>query len=104
MKVSVYGESWASRIRQFWDDLFTSRHVRFLEAELARVRAEKDAEIQRLSLAILNQRIAVQTPARPVPVMPQMPSISNYESELAAHNKKLAEEESKEQSNGVQKH
>lgn len=101
MKVSVYGESWASRIRQFWDDLVTSRHVRFLEAELARVRAEKDAEIQRLAVAGMEYRVAASQPQQlNRPIIPPMPLVSNYEAELARHNKSLEEEEVKEKSNG----
>ena len=104
MKFSVYGESLASRIRQFWDDLFTSRHVRFLEAELARVRVEKDMQIQRLQ----NELAMSHMP----PIYSSLPQVekigankwagvplSNYEAELQAHNKALAEEEAKEQKN-----
>ena len=101
MKFSVYGETWASRIRQFWDDLFTSRHVRFLEAELARVRAEKDAEIQRL-LAMPNR----QTPKlfnEPPFIPPAVRTINTYEAALAEHNRLMQEEELKEKSNGIQK-
>lgn len=36
------------RIRSFFEQLLTSRHVRFLETELIRVRLEKDAVIKRL--------------------------------------------------------
>jgi hypothetical protein len=35
-----------SRIRSFIEQLFTSRHVRFLEAELVRARLEYQAEIR----------------------------------------------------------
>ena len=101
MKFSVYGESWASRIRQFFDDLFTSRHVRFLEAELARVRVEKDMQIQRLQNELAMGRMPTIYSS-----LPQVEKIggskwagvplSNYEAELAAHNKALEEEEAKE--------
>lgn len=37
-----------SRIRRFFEGLLTSRHVRFLESELIRVRAEKDSVIAQL--------------------------------------------------------
>jgi hypothetical protein len=36
-------------IRAFLEQLLTSRHVRFLEAELIRVRMEKDAHIRTLT-------------------------------------------------------
>lgn len=36
------------RIRAFFEQLLISRHVRFLEAELVRVRLEKDALIRNL--------------------------------------------------------
>ena len=108
MKFSVYGESWASRIRQFWDDLFTSRHVRFLEAELARVRVEKDAQIQMLQTVISEVRISALRPTMDrVDRIDQKKwagvPLSNYEAELAAHNKALEEEEKEEKNNGVQK-
>lgn len=41
-------ESLAKRIRKFFEDLFTSRHVRFIEAEMHRVRLEKDRQIEQL--------------------------------------------------------
>jgi len=101
MKFSVYGESLASRIRQFFDDLFTSRYVRFLEAELARVRAEKDLEIQALRCQLASVRMPPATigPANPPNFnFPAMP-LSSYEAELAAHNKALEEQEAEEKKN-----
>lgn len=37
------------RIRAFFEQLLTSRHVRFLEAEMIRIRLEKDAHIRTLT-------------------------------------------------------
>lgn len=36
------------RIRAFFEQLLTSRHVRFLEAEMIRIRLEKDAQLRTL--------------------------------------------------------
>lgn len=36
------------RIRAFFEQLLTSRHVRFLESELIRIRLEKDAQLRTL--------------------------------------------------------
>lgn len=44
------------RIRQAWDDLMESREVKFLKAELAQVRHERDvlaAKVERMELAIM---------------------------------------------------
>lgn len=48
-----------SRIRSFLEQLFTSRHVRFLEAELVRQRMHYEAVIRELKEAgaALNQKI-----------------------------------------------
>jgi flagellar biosynthesis/type III secretory pathway chaperone len=100
------------RIRAFLEQLLTSRHVRFLESELIRVRMEKDAHIRtlteekagllakidKLELAIwpLSSR-AGAVYAAPVKTLEQpqfkMPSANTYAEALREHTEKLEHEE-----------
>ena len=90
----------AARIRQFFEQLFTSRHVKFLEAELVRTRADKDSQIQQLRE---EKRALEQFLGRPVPpaqiqppmAIPQMP-LGKYETELQAHIAAMEQDEAKE--------
>jgi preprotein translocase subunit SecF len=88
------------RIRAFFEDLFTSRHVKFLEAELVRVRAEKDAEIQQLRQELQSsyRRPVQQTQATQWPdMMKRMANAKgSYESELQAHIEQMQKEEQEE--------
>jgi len=103
MKISQVGdnESLGAEIRQFFEALFTSRYVRFLETELVRLRVEKDAEIERLRAQVIAQRY-VTTAERP-PMLWQTSTaapfpepLGKYEQELAAHMKALETEPNKE--------
>jgi len=89
------------RIRAFFEDLFTSRHVKYLEAELVRVRAEKDAEIQQLRQelnAAYRRPAQTQAPMQwPKEFIERMANAKgSYESELQAHIEKMQKEEQDE--------
>lgn len=95
------------RIRAFFEQLITSRHVRFLEAELIRVRCEKDAEIRRLledkislnakveklELALMPRAFQPKT----TQVMPEIVSEPrSYQEALLQHNRAQEQESAKE--------
>jgi hypothetical protein len=102
-------------IRAFLELLLTSRHVRFLEAELIRIRLEKDAQIRtlteekqtllakidKLELAIwpLSSRAGAVYAAPPRIVNPptdlKMPA-TTYAQAVQEHIEKMEQEEAKE--------
>ena len=94
------------RIRSFFEQLLTSRHVRFLEAELIRVRLEKDsvikglkdqaaflqAKVDRLELAIWPKAFAERKAAPASDPIHIQTEPASFAEALEQHNRKLAEE------------
>jgi len=100
------------RIRAFLEQLLTSRHVRFLEAEIIRTRLEKDAQIrtlqeekaalqakiEKLELAIwpLSSRAGAIYAAPPrTTIQPEAIKLAatTYAEALREHTEKLEQEE-----------
>lgn len=102
--------SLAARIRRFWDELFYSQHVRFLERELIEVRLangretgrllsekrEMAAKIERLEAALL-PRAATAQADQPRPAQAFSLPPSKWEQVYAAEARMIADEEDVEQ-------
>ena len=96
------------RIRSFFEQLLTSRHVRFLEAELIRVRLEKDAVIKRLheqqaflqgkvdklEMAMWPKAFVERKEVQTQPEIQREPA--SFAEALEQHNRELAIDESKD--------
>lgn len=97
------------RIRSFFEQLITSRHVRFLEAEIVRIRLEKDvvikayqdekralqAKVDRLEQAMWPKAFADRKPVQPLEPIETAPV--SFAEAVEQHNRKLAELDAAEQ-------
>lgn len=102
MKISQVGDKQAlgARIRQFFEQLFTSRYVKFLEAEVIRLRTANDTllgELRRVQLGAYVQPPSPSTLWSSSTTATSFPEpLGKYEQELALHMKAIESEPAKE--------